>query len=518
MSPDDNSFIIVDASLYLNLIKTLILSAMKRIPGLLYLVISVGLLVSCDRYSEIDPSIMSNEAFYMDENIPPYTYDEKYKDYEENPFFNVAEHPVSTFSIDADGGSYSNMRRYLYFGQIPPKASVRIEEYINYFTFDYPEPASGENVSLNFELSTCPWNSGHHLMRIGIKGKSIPEDELPPSNYVFLIDVSGSMDSPDKIGILKTGFRLMADGLRDNDRVAIVTYAGEAGVLLESTYGDQKETIKKAIGQLGAGGSTAGAAGITTAYEIARQNFIINGNNRVILGTDGDFNVGPSSTEELIKLIEEKRDDGIYLTVLGVGGGNLNDHMMEQIANKGNGNYEYVDNAKQIQKVFLFEKSKFYTVAKDSKIQITFNAAMVDSFRLIGYENRALKDEDFENDTTDAGEIGASQTITALYELVLKDINAVEQYANFDFRYKIPGEQQSRLLNMIIQMPPVDISNASENMKFTAAIAGFGLMMKESKYKGVMTKQMALDLGGNALTFDPYSFREEFLDLVRNIN
>lgn len=491
---------------------------MKKITGSFYLVIMISLFVSCDRFSDNDLSKMGNEAFYMDENIPPYTYDEKYKDYEENPFFNVAEHPVSTFSIDADGGSYSNMRRYLYFGQIPPKASVRIEEYINYFTFDYPEPVSGENISLNSEISTCPWNTGHHLMRIGIKGKSIPEEELAPSNYVFLIDVSGSMDSPDKIGILKTGFILMVDGLKDYDRVAIVTYAGEAGVLLESTYGDQRETIKSAISKLGAGGCTAGAAGITTAYEIAKQNFIINGNNRVILGTDGDFNVGPSSTEELIELIEEKRDDGIYLTVLGVGGGNLNDHMMEQIANKGNGNYEYIDNAKQIQKVFLYEKSKFYTVAKDSKIQITFNSMMVDSFRLIGYENRALKDEDFENDTTDAGEIGASQTITALYELVLNESQAGEQYANFDFRYKVPGEQQSRLLNMNIQMEPVDITGASENMRFAASVAGFGLMMKESKYKGSMTKQMVIDLGSDAITFDPYSFREEFLDLVKNIN
>jgi Ca-activated chloride channel family protein len=326
------------------------------------------------------------------------------------------------------------------------------------------------------------------------------------------------MDSPDKIGILKSGFKLMVDGLKDNDRVAIVTYAGEAGVLLESTNGDEKETIKSAIGKLGAGGSTAGAAGISTAYEIARQNFMVDGNNRVILGTDGDFNVGPSSTDELIELIEEKRDDGIYLTVLGVGGGNLNDHMMEQIANKGNGNYEYVDNAKQIQKVFVLEKSKFYTVAKDSKIQITFNSAMVDSFRLIGYENRSLNDEDFENDTTDAGEIGASQTITALYEVVLKETNAGEQYANFDFRYKLPGEQQSRLLNMNIQMEPVDINNASENMRFAASIAGFGLLMKESKYKGLMTRQMVLDLANNATTFDPNSFRNEFIDLVKNIN
>jgi len=346
------------------------------------------------------------------------SYNEKYKDYGENPFVKVSEQPVSTFSIDADGGSYTNMRRFLHLGQAPPDASVRIEEYINYFTFDYQEPTSGENVSLESEVSSCPWNTEHYLIRVGMKGMSIPEDELPNSNYVFLIDVSGSMNSPDKLGMLKVGFKSMVDNLRDQDRVAIVTYAGDVGLLLESTYGDHKEAIKSAIDQLGAGGSTAGAAGITTAYDIAEENFIVEGNNRVILGTDGDFNVGISSTDELIELIEEKRESGIYLTVLGVGGGNLNDHMMEQIANKGNGNYEYIDNAKQIKKVFTNELAKFYTVAKDAKIQITFDSTMVDSYRLIGYENRALNEEDFENDSTDAGEIGSSQTITALYEQV----------------------------------------------------------------------------------------------------
>ena len=294
----------------------------------------------------------NDDGLYVDMESLPDSYDEKYKDYEENPFVKVAEQPVSTFSVDADGGSYANMRRYLYLGQTPPKASVRIEEYINYFTFDYPEPVNGENVSLNSELSSCPWNTDHYLMRIGMKGKTIPDNELPNSNYVFLIDVSGSMNSPDKLGILKTGFKTMVDNLKDQDRIAIVTYAGEAGVLLPSTMGDEKDKIKEAIEKLGAGGSTAGAAGIQTAYEIASDNFIQSGNNRVILGSDGDFNVGPSSTEALIELIEEKRESGIYLTVLGVGEGNLNDHMMEQIANKGNGNYEYIDNARQVQKVF----------------------------------------------------------------------------------------------------------------------------------------------------------------------
>lgn len=484
---------------------------MKKKSTLVYLLISTILVISCKKS---DNSGINFSAY----NDLPYTYDEKYKDYEENPFFKVDEQPISTFSVDADGGSYSNMRRYLYLGQIPPKASVRVEEYINYFTFDYPEPNQGENVSINSEISTCPWNLDHHLMRIGIKGKTIPNNELANSNYVFLIDVSGSMNSPDKLGILKSGFKLMVDNLRDNDKVAIVTYAGEAAVLLQSTNGDEKEKIKNAIDKLGAGGSTAGAAGILTAYEIAQQNFIPNGNNRVILGTDGDFNVGPSSTDDLIELIEGKRESGIYITVLGVGGGNLNDHMMEQVANKGNGNYEYIDNAKQIQKVFVYEKSKFYTVAKDCKNQITFNINMVDSYRLIGYENRVLNEEDFENDSTDAGEIGSSQTITAIYELVLKSIDANEQYANFDFRYKLPNEQQSRLLNLLIKMQPTEINSATENMQFAATISGFGLLMKESKYKGTLTRQMVIDLGSNALIFDPNGYRKEFVDLVKNIN
>ena len=443
-------------------------------------------------------------------------YGEKYKDYEENPFIKTADQPISTFSVDADGGSYANMRRFLHLGQTPPKESVRIEEFINYFTFDYKEPVKDENVSLESEISNCPWNTEHHLLRLGMKGLTIPADKLPNSNYVFLIDVSGSMNSPDKLGVLKTGFKTLVDNLSDRDRIAIVTYAGQAGVLLESTYGDEREKIKSAIDKLGAGGSTAGAAGIITAYEIAEKNFIPNGNNRVILGSDGDFNVGPSSTEELIKLIEEKRDKGIYLTVLGVGGGNLNDYMMEQIANKGNGNYEYIDNAKQIEKVFTHEILKFYTVAKDSKIQITFNPNKIDSYRLIGYENRKLEKEDFENDSTDAGEIGSAQTITALYELVLTDKPDEEKYAQFDFRYKKPNETESRLITHEINSVPKEIMSSSENMRFATSVAGLGLLMKQSQYKGTLTKQMVLDLGRGAISFDPNGYRKEFIDLVTN--
>lgn len=446
-----------------------------------------------------------------------YAYSEKYKDYEENPFLNVNEHPQSTFSVDADGASYANMRRYVNLGQRPPKASVRTEEYMNYFTYDYPEPAAGENVSLSAELTACPWNAGHHLMRLGIKGKTISEDKLPNSNYVFLIDVSGSMDSPDKLGILKVGFKTMVDELRPQDRVAIVVYAGQVGLLLPSTPASEGAKIKSAIDKLGASGATAGAAGIATAYEIVRENFVKGGNNRVILGTDGDFNVGVSSTEELVKLIEEKRESGIYLTVLGVGGGNLNDHMMEQIANKGNGNYEYIDNASEIQKVFVHEKSKFYTVAKDSKIQVTFNPVMVESYRLIGYENRKLENKDFDDDKKDAGEIGAGQTITALYEVVLKKTHALAHYAGFDVRYKMPDSDTSRPLKIDVTQTPGAFSSASEDTRFAAAAAGFGLLMRESEYKGDLSLKMVRDMAGNALGFDPNGYRKEFVKLMEKV-
>lgn len=448
----------------------------------------------------------------------PDTYNERYKDYDENPFLKVDEFPKSTFSIDADGASYANMRRFVYIGQKPPKASVRTEEYVNYFTYDYPEPESGENVSLSSDIVTCPWNSAHHILRLGIKGKTIPEDLLSNSNYVFLIDVSGSMSSPDKLGILKTGFKQLVDELNPKDRIAIVTYAGQVGVLLPSTSASEKDKIKSAIDKLGAGGSTAGAAGITTAYEIAQEYFIPDGNNRIILGTDGDFNVGISSTDDLVELIEEKRESGIYLTVLGVGGGNLNDHMMEQIANKGNGNYEYIDNASQIQKVFVYEKSKFHTVAKDAKIQITFNPDMVDSYRLIGYENRKLNDEDFEDDEKDAGEIGASQTITALYEVVLKSTDVSGEYANFDFRYKFPGNDNSRILNLSIKNKPVDITAGSSETRFAVSVAGFGLLMRESEYKGSLDLKMIKELAGSSLSFDPNGYRKEFVELIGKVN
>ena len=467
--------------------------------------------LSCDKKD-------SNSSFLMfGNNFQDIESNEKYKDYEENPFLESKKQPVSTFSVDADGASYSNMRRYLNLGQLPPKGSVRIEEFLNYFTFDYQAPIDDENMSINAEMATCPWNDKNHIIRLGIKGKNIDKTELPNSNYVFLIDVSGSMNSPDKLGILKAGFITLVDNLKDGDKIAIVTYAGSSNVLLNSTFATEKKKIKDAINALNAGGSTSGAEGIKTAYEIAQKNLIQHGNNRIIIGSDGDFNVGPSSSEELIKLIETQRDKGIYLTVLGVGQGNLNDHAMEQIANNGNGNYEYIDNAKQIQKVFVEELNKFYTIAKDTKIQIKFNPNKISSYRLIGYENRSLNIEDFEDNTKDAGEIGAGQTITAIYEVVLEDKNLNEQFAQFDVRYKKPNSENSIFIQHNITNNPKNIRDASENMKFAAAVTGFGLLLKDSKYKGNINKTTITTLANDAVSFDPGGYRKEFLKLVQNM-
>ena len=489
---------------------------MKKKLALFCTILSLIVLPNCHQESYF----MNDSAYYSYNEGSIYEGEpsgENYQEYVENPFVKVSEQAVSTFSVDADGGSYSNMRRFFNLDMTPPKEAIRIEEFLNYFNFDYEEPTNGENVAMNYELSTCPWNENNHLLRIGLKGKSIPENDLPPSNFVFLIDVSGSMGSDDKLGILKNGFKRLTDNLTNKDKIAIVTYAGTVGVHMQSTTGNNKDQIKKSIDKLKSGGSTAGGSGINMAYKIAEDNFIEGGNNRIILGSDGDFNVGPSSTEELVALIEEKRESDVYFTVLGVGTGNLNDHMMEQIANKGNGTYEYIDNAAQVEKVFVHEKSKFYTVAKDSKFQITFNPNMVDAYRLIGYENRMLLEEDFENDTVDAGEIGAGQSITAMYELQLMDVLNVEKYAGLDFRYKFPDEDQSRMLNMDILTMPEDINSASENHRFAAAVTGFGLILRQSEYQGNISKQSIINLAEDALGLDEYGYREECVSLMRQL-
>lgn len=440
-----------------------------------------------------------------------------YNEVEENPFLRVDEFPVSTFSIDADGASYANVRRFIQQeNQLPPNGAVRTEELINYFNLDYPYTDASHPIAINGEVSQCPWNAGNKLIRIGIKGKPIPQNELPPSNFVFLIDVSGSMGSEDKLELLKSGFRDFVDVLDASDRVAIVTYAGSAATVLESTPGDQKTTIKDAINSLGSGGGTAGAQGIVTAYEIAQQNLIAGGNNRIILGTDGDFNIGISSQDELVSLIEEKRDLGIFLTVLGVGRGNLNDAALEQIANNGNGTYEYIDTIEQLRKVFIYEYNKFYTVAKDVKVQVEFNTSNVLEYRLIGYENRLLNQEDFEDDSEDAGEIGANQNITALYEIVPATILAPNAPTfSIDFRYKNPDSDTSIPLNLNIFDTNTSFNASSSFMKFTAGIAAFSMLITDSQYKGSSSYDEVLNWIDAATLSDPYNFKSEFRNLVQ---
>ena len=467
-------------------------------------ILLLGLLTNCTKESAFN---FSSTALGGD----------TYNEVGENPFIQVADQSISTFSIDADGASYANVRRYIQQdNQLPPVGAVRTEELINYFELDYPYSNPSHPISMNGEVSQCPWNKDNKLVRIGIKGKPIPENDLPPSNFVFLIDVSGSMKSADKLDLLKIGFKQFVDQLDSKDRVAIVTYAGSAGVVLNATAGDQKSKIKTAIDRLGAGGSTAGAEGIITAYQIAQDNFIQGGNNRVILGSDGDFNVGPSSQEELVDLIKSKRDFGIFLTTLGVGRGNLNDAAMEQIANNGNGTYEYIDNIRQLRKVFIDEFDKFYTVAKDVKVQVEFNHDNVKAYRLIGYENRLLDNNDFDDDNKDAGEIGANQNITALYEIVPKNNPNFKNVPTFtiDFRYKKPDSDNSILLDLDIYDDGKSFDSATDYMRFTAGVSAFSMLITNSQYKGSSSYDNVLTwLGGLNLT-DKHGFKSEFKDLV----
>lgn len=441
---------------------------------------------------------------------------ENYEEYAENPFVFTSEEPTSTFSVDADGGAYANTRRQLNQGHLPYPASVRIEEYLNYFMFDYLTPTDGENIALNSEISTCPWTEENHIIRLGIKGRELKESERTSSNYVMLVDVSGSMSG--NMELLKTGFCRMVDALSANDYVAIATYSGSARAVMQSTQATEanKEIIKQTIRSLESGGSTAGAAGIEVAYNLAKDNFIEGGNNRVVLISDGDFNVGRCTVEELEQIITEKRSTGIYLTTIGMGYGNYNDAMMERLANKGNGTYEYIDCAEEVERIFIENYDRFYAIANDTKIQINFNPAMVERYRLIGYENRMMSNEDFERDSVDAGEIGASQTITALYEVTLTDSAQLknEEYLRFDVRYKIPGETTARPVTHSLISPPSTIETASANMRFAASVAAFGLILRQSQYRGNASYSMIYDLSEGVVSFDPYGRRNEFYQLV----
>lgn len=474
-------------------------------------------------------------AFVVRGISPPEFNTEQYDYIQENAFKEAIDNPVSTFSIDVDTASYSNIRRFLNGNTLPPAGSVRIEELINYFSYDYPAPKDGSPLALTAEMSECPWQKEHKLVQIGIKGKEMKTDTVPPSNLVFLIDVSGSMQPPNKLPLLRDAFRLLVKQLRPEDRVAIVVYAGAAGVVLPSTPGSEKETILKAIERLEAGGSTAGAAGIDLAYDVAKKSFMSAGNNRVVLATDGDFNVGTSSDSELVRLIEEKRNEGIFLTVLGFGLGNLKDSRMEKLADKGNGNYAYIDNLLEAKKVLVKEfASTLYTVAKDVKIQVEFNPVKVKSYRLVGYENRMMNKEDFQDDKKDAGELGAGHCVTALYEIIPASENrgnlqenlkyvksdvkpealASKEVMTVQLRYKLPSEDQSKLLVHPVEESSTPIGESSDDFRFSAAVAEFGMLLRNSEFRADSSYKDVIHLARQATGRDEEGYRGEFVRLV----
>jgi Ca-activated chloride channel homolog len=466
---------------------------------------------------------------------------EGYASINENGYKNVINNPLSTFSIDVDNASYSNIRRFINMGELPPADAVRIEEMINYFRYDYAEPTGDHPFSVYTELTVCPWNKNHQLLQVGLRGKSIDKSSLPASNLVFLIDVSGSMSSANKLPLLKSAFGLLVNELRPQDHVAIVVYAGAAGLVLESTPGNRKEAILTAIDNLEAGGSTAGGAGLKLAYAEAEKNFIKGGNNRIILATDGDFNVGESSNGGMERLVEQKRELGVFITVLGFGMGNVKDDKMEVIADKGNGNYSYIDNLQEARKVLVGEfGGTLFTIAKDVKFQIEFNPAKVQSYRLIGYENRILNDEDFNDDTKDAGEMGSGHNVTALYELIpvssderipsvdplkyqlsgtrnIRENNISEEYLTIKLRYKKPDGNTSILLEKPVRGYINNFEDSSENMRFAAAVSEFGMILRNSEYKGIATLEGAALLARSARGEDEDGYRSELIRLINTV-
>ncbi|TRW23300.1 DUF3520 domain-containing protein [Flavobacterium zepuense] len=464
---------------------------------------------------------------------------EEYEAFEENKFENPATTPLSTFSIDVDNASYTNIRRFLNNAEVVPKDAVRVEEMINFFKYNYPQPLGADPFSINTEYSNAPWNPNHKLLKIGLQGKEIQSAELPASNFVFLIDVSGSMSDVNKLPLLKQSMKLLVNQMRKQDRIAIVVYAGAAGLVLPGTSGDQKAKIIAALDNLNAGGSTAGGAGIELAYKTALENFVKKGNNRVILATDGDFNVGASSNTDMQTLIEEKRKSGVFLTCLGYGMGNYKDSKLETLADKGNGNYAYVDNMQEADRYLNKEfKGSMYAIAKDVKIQIEFNPKYVQSYRLIGYENRKLRDEDFANDAIDAGELGSGHTVTALYEIIPTGVksdyfnaapelkystpqtatgNYNDELATIKFRSKKPDEDVSKEIVKVIPNISLPIQNTSVDFKFSAAVAWFGLKLRDSKLVPDKSIEAIKNLAKQGLQNDPEGYRAEFIRLVNMV-
>lgn len=482
----------------------------------------------------------NGQAYHRREPAPDWNT-EDYDHIQENRFLAVDKEPLSTFSIDVDAASYANMRRFINNGQMPPKDAIRIEEMVNYFNYEYPQPQGDHPFEVVTEVSDCPWNEDHRLFHIGLQGKKIATENLPASNLVFLIDVSGSMQRPNKLPLLQSSFNLLVNQLREQDRVAIVVYSGAAGTVLPSTSGANKQKIKEAINKLRAGGSTAGAAGIKLAYKIAQENFVEDGNNRVILATDGDFNVGTSSDSELVRLIEDKRDSGVFLTVMGFGMGNYKDNKMQKLANKGNGNHAYIDNISEARKVLVSEfGGTLFTIAKDVKLQLEFNPTKVNGYRLIGYENRMLKNEDFNDDKKDAGELGSGHTVTAIYEIipagvksefiasvddlkyqqknkVKKSASKSEELLTIKLRYKQPDGDKSKLIKKPVIDNNIKLKNTSDNFRWSAAVAAFGMLLRDSEFKKDANYELAIRLAKKAKGEDENGYRAELIRMMQDV-
>ncbi len=461
---------------------------------------------------------------------------ESYDKIDENAFASVAQHPLSTFSIDVDTASYSNVRRFLNEGQLPPEDAVRIEELVNYFPYDYASPQGDEPFALHSELGAAPWNRAHRLLHLGVQTKRALQGKLPRRNLVFLVDVSGSMADENKLPLLKRGLMALSETMSEKDRVSIVVYAGSSGLVLPATRGNDSRSISAALERLSAGGSTNGGDGIQLAYRVAGEQFDAAGINRVVLATDGDFNVGVSSEGELVRLIEKERQSGVYLTVLGFGMGNYKDSTLEKLADRGNGNYAYIDSLPEARKVLVEQGgSTLVTVAEDVKIQIEFNPAEVSGYRLIGYENRVLRAEDFNDDKKDAGEVGAGHSVTALYEIIpagqavpssavdplkyqkpaeAKPGNTSRELATLKIRYKAPRGLDSRLLTFPVAGVERDLGATSESFRFSAAVAGFGMLLRRSPHRADASYALVRDLAQGALGSDTHGYRREFLSLV----
>jgi len=486
--------------------------------------------------------ISRDETYYRPDKDGEYIdYNrEGYDKITENRFLKATDNPLSTFSIDVDAAAYSNIRRFINNSQLPPAGAVRIEEMVNYFKYEYPQPTNGDPFSINTEISDAPWNKDHKLVLIGLQGKKIPTENLPASNLVFLIDVSGSMQTAERLPLVKSSLKMLVDQLRQEDKISIVVYAGAAGLALPPTSGADKTKIKDAIDQLEAGGSTAGGAGIKLAYRVAAENFVKKGNNRVILCTDGDFNVGESSDDAMERLIEQERKSGVFLTVLGYGMGNYQDAKMQKLADKGNGNHAYIDGIAEAKKVLVNEfGGTLFTIAKDVKLQVEFNPAKVQGYRLIGYENRMLAKEDFNDDKKDAGELGSGHTVTALYEIIpvgikssflqkvdslkyqpniqaLSKTNYNEEIMTVKFRYKAPDGDVSKLMEHPVKDNQISIASTSSNFRFAAAVAEFGMLLRNSEYKSSASFNNVLNMARKAKGTDEEGYRAEFIRLAES--